>query len=496
MSRTFRILLAAVAATAVLSGCDKIQHFFKGEKPISTVAVPAQENGQIAMLLPDFTQLVEREGPAVVNIQAVREAQPAASAGPNALPFPIPEDDPFYEFFKRFMPNSPQQQEPQDSETVSFGSGFIISDDGYILTNSHVVNGGSQIKVMLTDKREFKAKLLGLDKRADIAVLKIQASNLPTVKIGDPAALKVGEWVAAIGAPFGFENSVTAGIVSAKGRSLPDENYVPFIQTDVPINPGNSGGPLFNLKGQVVGINSQIYSRSGGFMGISFAIPIDIAINVAEQIKAKGKVSRGQLGVNIQEVSQELAQSFGLDRPRGALVVRVEPSGPAARAGLQVGDIVLSVNGKPVESSKDLPMVIGSLQPNTRVKLGIWRKGTEKSVDVVLGELLAEQTETPSPPKQQPQPESYQIGKLGLTLSELTPSQRSDLGVKGGLLIQKAQGPAARAGLQHGDVIIGLNQSEITTIKSLEKALASSDNNIALLVRRQDSTLFVPLRLD
>jgi serine protease Do len=484
-----------VAATAVLSGCDKVQHFFKGEKPISTVAVPAQENGQIAMLLPDFTQLVDREGPTVVNIQAVRDATPTAS-GPNTPPFPVPEDDPFYEFFKRFMPNPPQQQDPQDSETVSFGSGFILSEDGYILTNSHVVSGGSQIKVMLTDKREFKAKLIGLDKRADIAVLKIQATGLPTVKTGDPNALKVGEWVAAIGAPFGFENSVTAGIVSAKGRSLPDENYVPFIQTDVPINPGNSGGPLFNLRGQVVGINSQIYSRSGGFMGISFAIPIDIAINVAEQIKAKGKVSRGQLGVNIQEVSQELAQSFGLDRPRGALVVRVEPSGPAAKGGLQVGDIVLTVNGKLVESSKDLPMMIGAMQPNSRVKLGIWRKGTEKSVEVVLGELLAEpaaQTSEPTPP---PQPQSFQIGKLGLTLSELTPSQRSELGVKGGLLIQKAQGPAARAGLQHGDVIIGLNQSEITTIKSFEKALASTDNNIALLVRRQDNTLFVPLRLD
>jgi serine protease Do len=329
-----------------------------------------------------------------------------------------------------------------------------------------------------------------------VALLKVEAAGLPVAKIGDPAKLKVGEWVAAIGAPFGFDNTVTAGIVSAKGRSLPDENYVPFIQTDVAINPGNSGGPLFNLRGEVVGINSQIYSRSGGFMGISFAIPIDIAINVAEQIKAKGKVSRGQLGVHIQEVSQELAQSFGLKQPNGALVVRIEPNGPAAKAGLQVGDIILHMNGKLVESSKDLPILVGGLQPGAKIKLGVWRKGSEKDVPVILGELANEVTAPQQPQQEEPAPQSFQFNKLGLTLTELTAAQKSELGLAGGLLIQKAQGPAARAGLQHGDIIIGLNQSQVLDVKSFERALANAGGSIALLVRRQDNTLFVPLRIE
>ncbi|RXZ42819.1 DegQ family serine endoprotease [Crenobacter cavernae] len=479
---------------STLAGCEKVESLFKGGSG-APVAVPAKEDGTVQMLLPDFTQLVEREGPAVVNIQANKLEQTAQ----NELPFPIPEDDPLYDFFRRFIPNpnapGGAPQEPQGSESVSFGSGFIISQDGYILTNAHVVSGGSQIKVMMTDKREMNAKLVGLDKRTDVAVLKIEASGLPTVKIGNPAGLKVGEWVAAIGAPFGFENTVTAGIVSAKGRSLPDENYVPFIQTDVAINPGNSGGPLFNLKGEVVGINSQIYSRSGGFMGISFAIPIDIAIGVSDQIKAKGKVSRGQLGVHIQEVTQELAQSFGLDKPRGALVVNVEPNGPAAKSGLQIGDIIVTLNDKPVDSSKDLPVMIGALQPGTKVKLGVWRKGKAAAVEVQLGELSGEAQPTPQPTPQGNQ-QSYQFGKLGLTLAELSTEQRDELGVRGGLLIQKAQGPAARAGLQHGDVIIGVNQAQITDLKSFEKAINAAGKNIALLVRRQETTLFVPLRIE
>ncbi|WP_082824236.1 DegQ family serine endoprotease [Crenobacter luteus] len=497
VTRLLRSALVATLLVSTLAGCEKIETLFKGDG--APVAVPAKEDGTVQMLLPDFTQLVDREGAAVVNIQANKLDQTAQSAAP--LPFPIPEDDPLYDFFRRFIPNAPQgpgtPQQPQDpSESLSYGSGFIISEDGYILTNAHVVSGGNQIKVMMTDKREMNARLVGLDKRTDVAVLKIEAKGLPIVKIGDPAGLKVGEWVAAIGAPFGFENTVTAGIVSAKGRSLPDENYVPFIQTDVAINPGNSGGPLFNLKGEVVGINSQIYSRSGGFMGISFAIPIDIAIGVADQLKAKGRVSRGQLGVHIQEVSQELAQSFGLDRPRGALVVNVEPNGPASRAGLQIGDIIVALNDKPVSSSKELPVMIGALQPGTKVKLGLWRKGKAAAVEVQLGELSGDPQAAQQPAPQGGEQQSYQFGKLGLTLAELSAAQRDELGVRGGLLIQKAQGPAARAGLQHGDVIIGVNQVQITDLKSFETAINSAGKNIALLVRRMETTLFVPLRID
>lgn len=488
VNRYLHIVIASTLAVAALSGCDKIESFFKKQPPSPPpVAVPTQQDGRIAMLLPDFTELVTREGPAVVNIQASRTDHAAAQP---EFPFQIPEDDPLYDFFRRFLP---PPQEAQPSESVSFGSGFIISPDGYVMTNAHVVQGSSQIKVVLTDKRELKARLIGSDKRTDVALLKVDATNLPVVNIGDPNHLKVGEWVAAIGAPFGFENSVTAGIVSAKGRSLPTENYVPFIQTDVAINPGNSGGPLFNLKGQVIGINSQIYSRSGGFMGISFAIPIDIAMGVAEQIKAHGKVTRGQLGINIQDITPALAQSFGLKKNNGALIVRVDPAGPAAKAGLQSGDIILKLNDRPIESSKELPVLVGSMKPGTLIKLVVWHKGAEKIMYVTLAELSQE---TPTQGQTGPLPgQGYQLGKLGLTVTELTPSQRSQLGLRGGLLVQKVQGPAARAGLQHGDVIIGFNQIEITSAKQLDKALSTAQGNIALLVRRMDSTLFVPLTI-
>ena len=492
MNLYIRLAIAAGVA-ASLGGCGKIEALFKDEKPVSTVAIPAQENGNVAMLLPDFTLLVEREGPSVVNIQASR-----TDSTPNRqseLPIPVPEDDPFYDFFRRFIAPHNNQQEPMPEDSASFGSGFILSEDGYILTNAHVVSDSSQIRVMLTDKREMRAKLVGLDKRTDVALLKIDASGLPTVKIGATDTLKVGEWVAAIGAPFGFENTVTAGIVSAKGRSLPDESYVPFIQTDVAINPGNSGGPLFNLRGEVIGINSQIYSRSGGFMGISFAIPIDLAMKVADQLKAKGKVSRGQLGVHIQEVSKDLAQSFGLDRPRGALVVRVEPQGPAGKAGLLVGDIILRVNGQQVENSRDLPRMVGDLPPGATIKLGIWRKGEERNIDATLVELQSEQLATPQGKNTPAQPQSFRFDLLGLTLSELSEEDRNTLSLRGGLMVQQAQGPSAQAGLQNGDVIIGLNQVEIRNIRSFEQALKNAKGNIALLVRRQDSTLYVPLQL-
>lgn len=445
--------------------------------------------------LPDFTPLVEKASPAVVNISTTQKLPDRSNAQMG-----IPDLDGLppglREFFERSIPRG-QGQAPrgQQREAQSLGSGFIISDDGYILTNNHVVADADEILVRLSDRSEHKAKLVGADPRSDVAVLKIDAKGLPTLKLGDSDKLKVGEWVLAIGSPFGFDHSVTAGIVSAKGRSLPNENYVPFIQTDVAINPGNSGGPLFNLRGEVVGINSQIYSRSGGFMGISFAIPIDIAMKVAEQLKSSGKVSRGQLGVHIQEVTQELAQSFGLDRPRGALVVRVEPNGPASRAGIQIGDIILRLNGQIVDSSRDLPRMVGDQPPGTRIKLGVWRKGNEQNVEATLAELAGEQAAQPAEPAPST-PQSYQFGKLGLTLAELSADDKQSLGLRGGLVVQKAQGVAAQAGLINGDVIIGLNQTEITNIKSFERALSAANGNIALLVRRQDSTLFVPLRLN
>ncbi|BEV70556.1 MULTISPECIES: DegQ family serine endoprotease [unclassified Paludibacterium] len=497
MTARVRLLCTAALTLTLLTGCDQVRQWFHKEPPAPTApaVIPAQQDGKIGMLLPDFTQLVERAGPAVVNIQAVRNGPAGEEESTDAGG----QDDPFFDFFKRFMPNpydqgSEGQDQQAPSDSISFGSGFVISQDGYIMTNAHVVQGGNPIKVVMTDKREFKAKLVGLDKRTDVALLKIDASSLPVVKVGDPDQLKPGEWVAAIGAPFGFENSVTAGIVSAKGRSLPDETYVPFIQTDVAINPGNSGGPLFNLRGEVVGINSQIYSRSGGFMGISFAIPINLAMNVADQIKVKGKVSRGQLGVSIQEMTQELAQSFGLSQPRGALVVRVEPQSPAARAGVHPGDVILQLDDKTITSSKDLPQVVGSMKPGSKVKLRIWRKGSEVQLFATLGELS---NDTAAQPATEPnQPQSYQFGKLGLVVSEIPPAQLAQIGLRGGLLVEKVKGLAARSGLMGGDVIIGVNQTEVTTIKGFEQALSSAHGNIALLVRRMSDTLYVPLKLN
>ncbi|VEB44329.1 Probable periplasmic serine endoprotease DegP-like precursor [Chromobacterium violaceum] len=357
-------MAGALLAASLLSGCDRIEQFVKGSSQPAPVAIPAQQDGRVAMLLPDFTQLVSRTaGRGQYPGHPRRRRSRAAAKRQHALP--VPEDDPLYDFFRRFMPNQPPQQEQARRKRVLR---FRLHHQQRRLHPDQRPRGGRrrQIRVTLTDKRELRAKLVGLDKRSDVALLKVAAADLPVAKIGNPADLKVGEWVAAIGAPFGFDNTVTAGIVSAKGRSLPDETLVPFIQTDVAINPGNSGGPLFNLRGEVVGINSQIYSRSGGFMGISFAIPIDLAMQVADQLKTKGKVSRGQLGVNIQEVTQELAQSFGLQRPSGALVVRVDPKGPAARAGLQAGDIILKLNNQSIDSSKDLPMLVGSLGPAPR----------------------------------------------------------------------------------------------------------------------------------
>ncbi len=433
--------------------------------------------------LPDFTELVDKQGPAVVNVSTTS----AARSGPQS---PVPEDDPFYDFFRRFGPP------PRDYEARSLGSGFIISADGYILTNAHVVEAAEDINVKLNDKREFKAKVIGSDKRTDVAVIKIEANGLPAVKIGDPERLKVGEWVLAIGSPFGFESTVTAGIVSAKGRSLPQENYVPFIQTDVAINPGNSGGPLFNLKGEVVGINSQIFSRTGGFMGLSFAIPIDVAMDVTNQLRTNGRVSRGRIGVVIQEVTKELAESFGLPKAGGALVNSVEKGGPADKAGLEVSDVILKFEGKAVNSSSDLPRIVAQTRPGSKATMQIWRKGAARDVTVTVGEMSEEKVALR--PGRRDSPSGNVIARLGLTVSELSAEQRKELGIGDGLLVEDVQGTAAKAGIRRGDILRALNNQDIKSVEQLTQLLNQFEKakSVALLIRRGDGALYVPLRLD
>lgn len=445
--------------------------------------------------LPDFTDLVEKQGAAVVNISTTQVVR--GSAG--AFPFPFDEDDPFADLFRRFMPRPPggAPSVPREYQNRSLGSGFIVTPDGYIMTNAHVVDAADEIIVRLTDKREFKARVIGADKRTDVALLKIEAQALPAVRMGDPAALKVGEWVVAIGSPFGFDNSVTAGIVSAKGRSLPQENYVPFIQTDVAINPGNSGGPLFNMSGEVVGINSQIYSRSGGFMGISFAIPIDVAMDVQNQLRASGKVSRGRLGVVIQEVTKELAESFGLSKAQGAAVNAVEKGGPAEKAGLEPGDVILRFDGKAVASSADLPRMVGATKPGSRVVVQVWRKGGLRDVSVVVGEVAEERTAVRSGGQKAPE---QAANRLGLVLSELTAEQRRDLKLNAGLLVEGVRGNGARADLRRGDILLALisrgETTELKSVKQLNELLGQFDksSNVTLLVRRGDLQTFVTIK--
>ncbi len=433
--------------------------------------------------LPDFTDLVEKLGPSVVNISTTQTVR-------NEGIFPqipnLSEDDPMFDFFRRFMPPRKGQKEYQSR---SLGSGFIISSDGYILTNAHVVDAADEVTVRLTDKREFLAKVIGSDRRTDMALIKIEAGALPKVTMGKPDQLKVGEWVIAIGSPFGFENSVTAGIVSAKGRSLPQENYVPFIQTDVAINPGNSGGPLFNMKGEVVGINSQIYSRTGGFMGLSFAIPIDVAIDISDQLRTQGKINRGWLGVLIQEVTKELAESFGLNKPAGALIANVEKGSPADKAGLAASDVVLKFDGKTVENSSELPRMVAAVKPGKRVTVQVWHKGAPKEVSLVVGEL-------PEKTGGRPAKASKATNKLGLTLIELSEEQKKELKLSNGLLVEDAEGPAARAGVGKGDIILALNNYDVKSVEQFNELVAQygSGRNIALLIRRGDRSMYVPIR--
>ena len=429
-----------------------------------------------------------------MNISTTQAVRRPTSAVPQ---IPGIEDEEVQEFFRRFVPR--QQPGPQQGprpESRSLGSGFIISADGYILTNAHVIDSADEITVKLTDKREYKAKVIGADKRTDVALIKIEnGGSLPAVKFADPNRLKVGEWVVAIGSPFGFENTVTAGIVSAKGRSLPQENFVPFIQTDVAINPGNSGGPLFNMKGEVVGMNSQIYSRTGGFMGLSFAIPIDVALDVQKQLREKGRVSRGRIGVVIQEVSKDLATSFGLDRPRGALVNSVEKGSPADKAGVEPTDIITKFDGKVVESSIDLPRIVGSTRPGSKAELEVWRKGGTKSLSLTVGELQESKLASLETPRSQ-KPATLAANRLGIVVSELTARQKEELKVTGGLVVTEVK-PEARADVRRGDVLMMVvhkgQHTELKSIDQLNKLLSGMDKNavITLQVRRGDAVAFV-----
>lgn len=449
--------------------------------------------------LPDFTELAEKHGAEVVNISVTQNVHTDASPFQG---FPgMPDDDQMQEFFKRFgipgIPGGPgvPGQPPADYKTQSLGSGFIISSDGYILTNAHVVNEADEVIVKLSDKREFKAKIIGADRRTDVALVKIEATGLPKVNVGDPTKLKVGEWVAAIGSPYGLENTMTAGIVSAKGRALPQENFVPFIQTDVAINPGNSGGPLFNLAGEVVGINSQIYSRTGSSVGLSFAIPIDVAIDVSNQLKATGKITRGWLGIGIQEITKELAESFGMKNTNGALVAGVEKNGPADKGGLEAGDVIVKFDGKPVITSGDLPRIVGATKPGRIVPVEIVRKGSIKTLSIGIGEMPNDTAD--NTPAIKPAPAKPEVNRLGLTLKEATPQQKKKLNGKNGLIVIEAVGPVAQAGIRRGDVILGLNNTEVQSLEQFNKQVAgfAAGKTLALLVLRGDNTLYVPVKI-
>jgi serine protease Do len=441
--------------------------------------------------LPDFTGLVKKYGPAVVNVNVVGPRTTANSA-PQLSP-----DDPLSEFFRRFgIPGGPggpgggEQQQP----IRGLGSGFIVSADGYVLTNAHVVDQASDVTVKLVDRREFPAKVVGVDRRSDVAVLKIDAHDLPTVKLGDVTRVEPGQWCAAIGAPFGLENSVTVGVVSATSRALGAESsLVPFIQTDVAVNPGNSGGPLFNLRGEVIGINSQIYSATGGYQGISFAIPIDVAVSVEKQLIQTGHVVRGRIGIAIQDVNAQLAQSFKLDRPRGALVSSVEPGGPAAKAGLRPGDVILSVNGKPIETSSELPSLIANIKPGTDATLQIWREGREQTVKVRVAELTEEQAQAAGGGNAGPG--STQAPKLGLAVRPLTPEEQRQIGGEGRLVVEQAQGPAAAAGVQPGDIILAVGNTPVKSVEDLRKATQNAKDSVALLIQRENQRIYVPIRI-
>jgi serine protease Do len=477
--------LAAVAGIFVVVVAHQRSSAEPGANPAPVVATavptsPAPVSARVTGL-PDFTQLVAESGAAVVNISVTEKPQksPAGESGEG--------EDPLSQFFHRNMP-SPEHAQP----THGIGSGFIVSSDGYVLTNAHVVADASEVTVKLTDRREFAAKVIGVDKRSDVALIKIAAAGLPFVHFGDPAKIRPGQWAIAIGSPFGFENSVTAGVVSATGRTLPDESnssYVPFIQTDAAVNPGNSGGPLFNVDGQVIGINAQIYSRTGGYMGMSFAIPIDVALSVKDQLLKTGKVNRSRIGVAVQDLGQPLALSFGLTSPHGALISAVEPSSPGERAGLKPGDIITSVNGRNIDHSYDLPAVISQLTPGTEAKLGVWhdKKPTEVTVKTVLLE--------DSPAQAAKNAGEDGGGRLGLAVRPLKPDEQQELHTKGRLVVEDVTGPALAAGLQAGDVVLGVNGSGVASVAELKREVAKAGHSVALLIQREDAQIYIPVDL-
>lgn len=480
-----RTVIAAAIAAALMGGYT---YSHRSQLPIAVAVAAPNEVTAVAeparkfSALPDFAEIAAQQGPAVVNISVAGTTKTGFS-GFHGIPEAKP-GDPFYEFFRRFQMPAPQGSVP----TQSMGSGFIVSTDGTVLTNAHVVADADEVTVKLIDKREFKAKVVGLDKPSDVAVLKIEARGLPTVKIGDPQTSRVGEWVVAIGSPFGFENSVTAGIISAKSRSLPDEGYVPFLQTDVAVNPGNSGGPLFNLNGEVIGINSQIYSRSGGYQGLSFAIPIDVAMKVQRQLLDHGKVSRGRLGVTIQDVNQQLADSFGLDKPAGALVSSVEKGSPAEKAGIEPGDVILKFNGKDIARSAELPPLVTDVTPGSTARLELWHKGKAKEISMSVGELKTADARGKAVEQDR--------GKLGLAVRPLTPEERKEAEVTDGLLVENvSNGPAAKAGIRPGDVILSVNGEKMTSAEQLRSLASSKNKHLALLILRGNNKMFVPINL-
>ncbi len=457
--------------------------------------------------LPDFTSLIAANSAAVVNISTTQKTAQAQRGIPPGLEMPdIPEGSPFGELFRRFFDEEGQENgeeqpgpgAPQDFSSQSLGSGFIISNDGYVLSNYHVIKGADEIIVRLSDKRELVAKVIGTDKRSDLALLKVESNDLPVVKVGASTDLKVGEWVLAIGSPFGFDHSATAGIVSALGRNLPSENYVPFIQTDVAINPGNSGGPLFNLDGEVVGINSQIYSRTGGYMGVSFAIPIEAAIEVADQLRSTGRVSRGWLGVLIQDVTRDLAESFGMQQPRGALVARVLPDSPAQKAGVQVGDIITRYGGSDVGSSASLPYIVGRSKIGTSVPVDILRNGKNMTLNVKLGELPDEDALELAAGPANP-PSATADNRLSVAVTELSATQREELEIKkNGVWVQKVEdGPGREAGLRAGDVIMSVNNAPVQNVTQFKRLIESlpSDKAVPMLVQRREGPLFLALKI-
>jgi serine protease Do len=441
--------------------------------PVAPPSVPSPTPGAGSVVMPDFPLITQRYGPAVVNISVTGHAQ----ATPDM-------SDPL-EFFRQFQ----RGVKPRDVPVRGEGSGFIVGADGIILTNAHVVKDASDVVVKLTDRREFRAKVLGSDPKTDIAVLKINANNLPVVSLGSAEALRPGEWVLAIGSPFGFENTVTAGVVSAKGRSLPDDSAVPFIQTDVAVNPGNSGGPLFNARGEVVGINSQIYSQSGGYQGVSFAIPIDLAVKIKDEIVAHGKVEHAKLGVAVQEVNQPLADSFGLDRPEGALVANVEKNSPAERAGLKAGDVIRSVNGKRIVASGDLPAIVGLSAPGDKLSMDVWRQGKRVQLTAELARSTTEKATAAA------NPAMGEGARLGLALRPLAPDEKAQTGLRSGVVVEDVAGPAEAAGVEPGDVVLAVNGTPVTTPDQVKAAVAKSSKSVALLIQRGDDKIFVPIRL-